>query len=493
MYRAVAVNTWVEIGEGHEAYGGNSKVYRVKRDGDERVYAKKVFTNFRQAERLERFAREVTTAARLDHPGVVRVVDYRLPEQPTSEDPPYLVTLWADGGTFANKFLTGSAHSVSDAIRAAIPVFKAVKCLHDNGVWHRDIKPANVLIHEGSPVLCDLGLALGYAHLDDRLTATWGDAVGSRGYIPPEYRDGRYEQTNDHGPGDVFGLGSTLWALAAGRHPPVHEDNLVLPEFNLVTSEASHEVSKLMDLIARMTSAEPRDRIDIDQALELARGVLEDDQRGNPSVDTPASENLAEIARLIRTDGEALAKKRRAERERKAQNIRNGILNSVMKAVSAQPDARTLVDETLGKAIAITLTTGANPVGLAGTLMHGVRTEDVRWSGTSERKRADAAATGEGVLLILGSNNPGVAPTILYFGVGAVPGAGGEIALGEVRVATFIAQRLSMKPAVVQVEGDSVVAYRLPARGAAAALIALVPQQIVRFNNVIGRMLKAAR
>lgn len=101
-------------------------------------------------------------------------------------------------------------------LRALVPVARALHHAHRCGVIHRDLKPSNVLVERtGHGWLIDLGLA---RDLDGsaELTAS-GDLLGTPAYMAPEIVSGRARHADVRT--DVYGLGATVYALAAGRAP----------------------------------------------------------------------------------------------------------------------------------------------------------------------------------------------------------------------------------------------------------------------------------
>ncbi len=90
-------------------------------------------------------------------------------------------------------------------------------CVHEHGVVHRDVNPMNVVLaDDGQPVLIDLGLATRFVGPRRPVELT-EQLVGTVAYIAPELT-GRTGLSVDHR-ADLYGLGVTLFELAAGRRP----------------------------------------------------------------------------------------------------------------------------------------------------------------------------------------------------------------------------------------------------------------------------------
>ena len=192
-----------------------------------------------------RFLREAQAVARLDHPGIVRVltagehagVPYLAMEYVEGCSLDVIVSALAgrepaqlSGGdvraALAQRLRGDSARSdwnedffargwTELCVRMVQSLAEALQHAHQRGVLHRDIKPSNVLLSpDGRVRLCDFGLAA----LDDsaRLTGS-GAQLGTLAYMAPEQFRG--ESAKITPATDVYALGITLYELLALRHP----------------------------------------------------------------------------------------------------------------------------------------------------------------------------------------------------------------------------------------------------------------------------------
>lgn len=206
-------------------------------------------------EARERFKREIESAARLVHPGIVRVHAHG-----TQDGLPWFAMEFIEGVALSRalselsgrdaRALSGPelletarrsarvppgtdtpapAALQSDWVRACLWIARelaqALEHAHQHGVLHRDIKPANVMLSAaGRVVLLDFGLARGQG--DARLTRT-GTRAGSLAYMAPELLRGEAQADTRT---DVYSLGVTLFELLALSLPFEEQDEQALTQ-----------------------------------------------------------------------------------------------------------------------------------------------------------------------------------------------------------------------------------------------------------------------
>jgi serine/threonine protein kinase len=116
---------------------------------------------------LDRFALEARTIAALDHPAVVRVLDFGASPMPCGEAAPWMVLEWLTGGTLADDLDARRGHggrSPIECLELLRPAFDALAAAHDEGIVHRDLKPENLMLAlnkrgERSMRVLDFGIA----------------------------------------------------------------------------------------------------------------------------------------------------------------------------------------------------------------------------------------------------------------------------------------------------------------------------------------------
>lgn len=192
--------------------GGMGVVYRARQISLNRPVALKMIKAGLLAgdQELRRFKNEAEAVALLDHPGIVPV--YEVSEH---EGQQYFSMKLVEGSNLAAR-LQKYKEKPRDAARLVADVADAVSHAHMRGILHRDLKPANVLVDEaGHPHITDFGLAK-RVEAEEEMTAT-GAILGTPAYMSPEQASGHRGSITTAT--DVYGIGSVLYALLAGRAP----------------------------------------------------------------------------------------------------------------------------------------------------------------------------------------------------------------------------------------------------------------------------------
>lgn len=248
---------WEVVDERPLAQRGQGAVWRVRdRDGSTRDwYALKEMRYRKGPSSLayRRFVREINvmTALSGSHPGIVPVIAQGIPAE-GDEWLPFYVTPLAAGSLERARDLAGAIESV---LKIGIVIAEALEIAHAQGITHRDVKPGNVLLFgdERRPALADFGIC----HLEDdeRLTGTDAQTVGSRDYVAPELLGGGPRDTVSPRV-DIYSLGKTLYAAAAGRDPFPREAHLD-DEWNLALKFNDRRFEHLHGLLQRMVALDP--------------------------------------------------------------------------------------------------------------------------------------------------------------------------------------------------------------------------------------------
>src|SRR5665213_3054828 len=192
--------------------GGMATVY-LARDlkHDRHVAVKVLHPDLAAVVGAARFLAEIRTTANLQHPHI-------LPLHDSGDADGYLfyVMPYVEGETLRTRLTRERQLPITDAVRIAREVASALDYAHRHNVVHRDIKPENILLHDGSALVADFGIALAISNAGGtRLTQT-GLSLGTPQYMSPEQATG--DKIID-GRTDVYSLGAVLYEMLAGEPP----------------------------------------------------------------------------------------------------------------------------------------------------------------------------------------------------------------------------------------------------------------------------------
>ncbi len=235
-----------------------------------------------------RFVREAQAAMAIEHPNVVRVIDFG--ERENGQH--FLIMEHLSGesvGAYVEREGALPVHVAWMAIRDAA---RGLAAVHELGIVHRDVKPDNlVLVGEiGAPTsvkVIDFGLAR--TQSKTRLTGV-GTVLGSSYYIAPEQIVGEPVDART----DVYSLGATAYRMLTGALPfdtPVLRDLLVaqLQQVAPRLPEASG-LGRFDAIVASALRKRPENRYGTMEALleDVERAGTEGEgPRGAPLVHEP--------------------------------------------------------------------------------------------------------------------------------------------------------------------------------------------------------------
>ena len=164
--------------------------------------------------RAERFRREITVSAHLQHPNILPVL-----AAGATDELLYYVMPYVEGESVRHRLARDGRLPVADAVRILREVADALAFAHAHHVVHRDVKPENILLQGEHAVLADFGIAraLAASHSTVRLTES-GTMLGTRGYMPPEQVLGL---TPADPRTDVYSAGVVGYEMLTGELPPL--------------------------------------------------------------------------------------------------------------------------------------------------------------------------------------------------------------------------------------------------------------------------------
>ncbi|MGH2942416.1 MAG: protein kinase domain-containing protein, partial [Solirubrobacteraceae bacterium] len=159
---------------------------------------------------VERFKREASSAAGLQHQHLVAVYD-----RGEWDGRSYIAMEYVAGRTLKQIVTETDPPTPLPAARAVdltVQILRAARFAHRRGVIHRDFKPQNVIVDdEGRAKVTDFGIARAGA---SDMTQT-GSIMGTAQYLSPEQAQGHAVTARS----DLYSIGIILYELLTGRVP----------------------------------------------------------------------------------------------------------------------------------------------------------------------------------------------------------------------------------------------------------------------------------
>ncbi|MEE8738763.1 MAG: PASTA domain-containing protein [Bifidobacterium sp.] len=195
------------------AEGGMATVYRAVDLRLERSVAIKIMhmqlaQGPHRDQFVQRFHREVKSAASMANPHIVQVYD-------TGEfhGLDYLVMEYVHGVNLRHEMNAEGTFTVRETLRVIRETLDGLASAHASGIVHRDIKPENILLNDrGHVEITDFGLAK--ATSEATLSST-GMLLGTAAYLAPETIEGNRATSQ----GDLYSVGIMAWEMLAGAVP----------------------------------------------------------------------------------------------------------------------------------------------------------------------------------------------------------------------------------------------------------------------------------
>lgn len=241
--------------------GGMAIVYQARDTTLDRIVAIKlirsdIFGSAAFGQIRERFDREARALAKLNHPNIVKVLDYG-----EHQDAPYLVMEYLKGATLKE---VKKPIRVETAVRLLRPIAEALDYIHQQGILHRDVKPSNIMLVDGkTPMLTDFGIAKWIEdETDGRSLTGTGVGIGTPEYMAPEQGLGKQVD----GRADMYSLTIAFYELITGQKPFRGDTALAIlmkqatepiPDPRAVVPELSESVKRFLD---RALAKDPEDR-----------------------------------------------------------------------------------------------------------------------------------------------------------------------------------------------------------------------------------------
>jgi Tol biopolymer transport system component len=218
--------------------GGMATVYLAQDMKHDRKVAVKVLRpELAAVIGADRFLAEIKTTANLQHPHILPLFDSGAAGQGGGEGGTFLfyVMPYVEGESLRDRLTREKQLPIVDAVRIASEIAGALDYAHRHGVIHRDIKPENIMLHDGSALVADFGIALAASRAGGTRITETGMSIGTPQYMSPEQAMGEREITARS---DIYALGAVTYEMLIGE-----------PPFSGPTAQA---------IVARVLTEEPR-------------------------------------------------------------------------------------------------------------------------------------------------------------------------------------------------------------------------------------------
>ena len=245
--------------------GGMADVWRARDTELGRDVALKLLhENFaRDTEFVERFRREASAAAGLQHPNVVSVFDRG------SYEDSYWISMELVEGSSLRELIDGGLE-IEEAVEVTRQMLAAAEFAHEHGIVHRDLKPMNVLIdRDGRVRVTDFGIARAGG---SEITRT-GSVMGTAQYLSPEQAQGVEVTART----DIYSIGVILFEMLTGRVPFDGENAVAIAmkqvgEEPAAPSSINPKVSPALDaIVLKALAKDPAQRFS--SAAEMAAAL----------------------------------------------------------------------------------------------------------------------------------------------------------------------------------------------------------------------------
>ncbi|WP_437838063.1 serine/threonine-protein kinase [Sorangium sp. So ce1153] len=164
-----------------------------------------------------RLQQEARAAARIDHPSIVRVLDFG----ESDHFDPYIVMEVLRGEQLVEAIERRKRFSPAAALRILLPIASALAAAHDRKIVHRDLKPENIFLVKNdrgdvTPKIVDFGIAKVWSETAGGDVTKAGTVLGSPDYMSPEQARGI---TDVDGQTDIWAFSVVLYETITGQRP----------------------------------------------------------------------------------------------------------------------------------------------------------------------------------------------------------------------------------------------------------------------------------
>ncbi|HEY9679301.1 MAG TPA: protein kinase [Drouetiella sp.] len=247
------------------ARGGMGIVYKARSLalGNEVAIKMLETTSVLDQRRIDRFHREAKILSQLDHPSIVRLLNFGF----SQSEQPYMVLEYIDGPTLPEYLAWNRRPELQEFRSIFMDIANALAYAHRYGVLHRDLKPSNIMLKQQDdgryiPKIIDFGISKILGDDDGALTRT-GEVIGTVAYMSPEQIGGG--QVDERS--DIYSLGCVFFEALTGV-PPYNADtqvDLIFQQLNAPTPTLESKCKKtfapeLNELVIKALDKDPAKR-----------------------------------------------------------------------------------------------------------------------------------------------------------------------------------------------------------------------------------------
>jgi len=246
--------------------GAFGTVYEIETDDNMR-YALKEVKNLNITNK-QRFEREIKILSQLNHPNVVKILQWNMGGEAPNFTPYYIME-YLGGGSLRQhmdeKFSSDERYVFErkwTINRIILPTCNALAQAHSSNIFHRDLKPDNIMYTDPNKAeikITDWGLGKDINRESLALTAAAGGEIGGTpGYCSPEQWFA-FDDLID-GRTDIFSLGIIFYEMMTRIRPPSYDNKMNRPLVDPPSKYHSTISRKLDRCIMKMIDLKPENR-----------------------------------------------------------------------------------------------------------------------------------------------------------------------------------------------------------------------------------------
>ena len=239
--------------------GGMATVYLARDLAHDRDVAIKVMhAELSASMGADRFLREIQLGEKLQHPGVISILD-----SGSLGDVLYCVMPFIEGESLRDRLDRERQLPLEDAISITTQVAEALAVAHELGIVHRDIKPENILLSGGRAVVADFGIARAVTVAGGTKLTQTGMAIGTPVYMCPEQAAG---DRDIDARADQYALACVLYEMLTGQPPFTGQSSMAIMARHALEAVPSMRIVRTTipdyvdDTIQQAMSKVPADR-----------------------------------------------------------------------------------------------------------------------------------------------------------------------------------------------------------------------------------------